>query len=170
MISLITAIDSAGGIGKDGKIPWHCSEDLKFFKCMTQKKLCLAGKSTYDNLPSCAKEDRVWIRFTKNPVDTDEVTVDSEWFKRFTVNVDEKYAPNIFNSIEMMLCGGAKIYKEFLDRDWVDRLYITRISGNYNCDTLFPKYDESKFKFSYRIFLNTKPFEEHLYVDVYDRK
>ena len=35
-IHLIWAQDSNGGIGKDGKLPWHISEDLKNFK---KKKL-----------------------------------------------------------------------------------------------------------------------------------
>ena len=34
-IHLIWAQDENGGIGKDGKLPWHISEDLKNFKRLT---------------------------------------------------------------------------------------------------------------------------------------
>ncbi len=32
---MIAAIDEAGGIGKDGRIPWDCPEDRAFFKAQT---------------------------------------------------------------------------------------------------------------------------------------
>ena len=32
---LIVAIDNKSGIGKNGKIPWTCKEDLKHFSKMT---------------------------------------------------------------------------------------------------------------------------------------
>ena len=34
-IHLIWAQDNNGGIGEDGKLPWHVSEDLKNFKQLT---------------------------------------------------------------------------------------------------------------------------------------
>lgn len=171
MISLITAIDSDGGIGKDGKIPWKCPEDMKFFKCMTQKKICLAGKSTYESLPDVAKKDRTWIRFTNKPSHFSEVKLDSDWYKNISIHCIEDFIKfshkDFYKSLDIMLCGGAKIYKEFLDRDWVERLYITRILGKHDCDTFFPQYNKDVFKFSYSICLNASKI---LYVDVYDRK
>lgn len=38
-ISLILATDSDQGIGQNGKIPWHCTEDMKHFKELTSSVL-----------------------------------------------------------------------------------------------------------------------------------
>ena len=174
MISLIAAVDSDGGIGKDGKIPWKCPEDMRFFKTMTQKKMCMIGKSTYENLPDVAKLNRSWVRFTHDPFSPFESELNEEVFNNFKLVINDEFVDPSFqsysNSFEVMLCGGAKIYKEFLDRDFIDRMYITKIPGYYDCDTFFPSYDESKFKLSYHIVLSADKFlEDDIIVNVYDR-
>ena len=37
-------------IGADGRIPWHLSEDMKFFKRTTLGHVILMGRKTYDSL------------------------------------------------------------------------------------------------------------------------
>ncbi|THB67100.1 MAG: diacylglycerol kinase, partial [Gammaproteobacteria bacterium] len=37
-ISLIAAVSKNGVIGKDNEMPWHLSEDLKYFKRITLNK------------------------------------------------------------------------------------------------------------------------------------
>ena len=50
-IHLIWAQDTNGGIGKDGKLPWHVSEDLKNFKKITSQHPVIMGRKTWDSLP-----------------------------------------------------------------------------------------------------------------------
>jgi len=50
-IHLIWAQDQNGGIGKDGKLPWNISEDLKNFKKLTLNSTILMGKHTWESLP-----------------------------------------------------------------------------------------------------------------------
>ena len=50
-IHLIWAQDSNGGIGKDGNLPWHISEDLKNFKKLTLHSPIIMGRNTWDSLP-----------------------------------------------------------------------------------------------------------------------
>ena len=50
-IHLIWAQDLNGGIGKDGKLPWHISEDLKNFKKITSNHPVIMGRKTWDSLP-----------------------------------------------------------------------------------------------------------------------
>ena len=50
MIKMITAVDEAGGIGKDNKIPWSCSEDLKHFKEKTLGNIVVMGYKTFESL------------------------------------------------------------------------------------------------------------------------
>ncbi len=50
-IQLIWAQDKNGGIGKNGKLPWHISEDLKNFKKITTKHPIIMGRITWESLP-----------------------------------------------------------------------------------------------------------------------
>ena len=50
-IHLICAQDENGGIGQDGKLPWHISEDLKNFKALTVNSTIIMGRKTWDSLP-----------------------------------------------------------------------------------------------------------------------
>ena len=47
MISLIFAMDINNLIGKDNDLPWHYSEDLKYFKAVTSGKKVVMGENTF---------------------------------------------------------------------------------------------------------------------------
>ncbi len=49
-ISLIVARSQNGVIGKDGKLPWHFPEDLKFFKQITIGKPIIMGRHTWESI------------------------------------------------------------------------------------------------------------------------
>lgn len=48
---MILAVNKAGWIGKEGKLPWYSSEDLKHFKSLTIGDVCLVGRKTWENMP-----------------------------------------------------------------------------------------------------------------------
>ena len=50
-IHLIWAQDNNGGIGLNGKLPWHISEDLKNFKKITSNSTIIMGRKTWESLP-----------------------------------------------------------------------------------------------------------------------
>lgn len=47
MIIGIVAVDRNGAIGKEGKLPWHYSADMKFFKETTTGNACVMGYNTW---------------------------------------------------------------------------------------------------------------------------
>jgi dihydrofolate reductase len=47
MIIGIVAVDRNGAIGKDGKLPWHYSADMKFFRETTTGHACVMGFNTW---------------------------------------------------------------------------------------------------------------------------
>ena len=47
MIIGIVAVDRNGAIGKGGKLPWHYSADMKFFKQTTMGNACVMGYNTW---------------------------------------------------------------------------------------------------------------------------
>ena len=50
-ISIIVAIAENNAIGKDNKLLWHLSDDLKRFKKLTTGHTIVMGKKTYESLP-----------------------------------------------------------------------------------------------------------------------
>ena len=50
-ITLIAAMESMGGIGKNGALPWYIPADLQHFKEYTEGKVCVMGRKTWDSLP-----------------------------------------------------------------------------------------------------------------------
>ena len=51
MISISVAIAKNNVIGKDNKLLWHISEDLKRFKRITSNKKMIMGRKTFESLP-----------------------------------------------------------------------------------------------------------------------
>ena len=47
MVIGIVAVDRNGAIGKGGKLPWHYSADMKFFKATTTGNACVMGYKTW---------------------------------------------------------------------------------------------------------------------------
>ena len=49
-ISIIAAMDSKMGIGKDNGMPWHISEDLRRFKTITLGHPVIMGRKTFESI------------------------------------------------------------------------------------------------------------------------
>ena len=49
-IALVVAVAENGVIGRNGKLPWKLSSDLKWFRKVTQGKPVIMGRKTYDSL------------------------------------------------------------------------------------------------------------------------
>ena len=67
MINVLIAVDKNYGIGKDGMLPWHISEELKLFKEKTKDCIVICGRKTFEKLPPL--KDRIICVITKNIVD-----------------------------------------------------------------------------------------------------
>lgn len=133
MISLITAIDRNGLIGKGNGLPWDYPEDLKYFKSITSGKTVIMGDTTFETL--------------SRPLPKRENIVASLENKQYegakTITNLFEYLDSVPEEKEVFIIGGAKIYE--LAERYVDRLYITHIAALHEGDIRFPNYDWSKF-------------------------
>jgi len=144
-LSLIVAVDETGGFGKDGKIPWYSSEDLKHFKLITFQAACIMGRKTYQNM-----YDMIVARKSKNskkdkPVRIEEILPGRECYVISHTLKDVEGAtivPSIRKAVELtkknkiFIIGGERVYNESLP--WVNRVYMSIIKGDYECDRFFP--------------------------------
>ena len=54
-----------------------------------------------------------------------------------------KQVPNISDTVWVI--GGSQIYESALKSEFFNRIYLTKISTHFECDTFFPKINFSDF-------------------------
>jgi dihydrofolate reductase len=138
MIKLVLAIDEAGGIGKDNTMPWpHCSADLKRFKALTVGHVVVMGSNTWNSkgMPN-PLPNRINYVLSNSMQEAPGATIvngDAE-------EVVTRIAMDHIHLITWVI-GGVNLIEQCWDI--IDEYYITRIPGNYNCDT---KIDLNRLK------------------------
>lgn len=138
MLSLIVAIADNNVIGKDNKLIWHISEDLKRFKSITSGHKMLMGRKTFESLPGVLP-NREHIILTRNK----DFTVDSD---RVSVihDLNDFIEKNKDSDEEIFVIGGAEIYRELLP--YSQKLYLTKVNHNFEGDTFFPEINYDDYK------------------------
>jgi dihydrofolate reductase len=126
-IAIIVALSLNRGIGKDGKLPWHVSEDLRRFKQLTMGHAVLMGRRTWHSLgkPLPGRRNIVLSRAPVQEVES-------------YGSVDEALLA-LRNEDRVFVIGGGEVYTQLLPR--ADELYLTVIDRNVEADTFFPPYE-----------------------------
>jgi dihydrofolate reductase len=144
-INIIAAISKNKVIGLNGIIPWKISKDLKYFKRVTSGKLkydppginvCLMGRKTWDSLPTYPNPlpNRASIVVTKN--NTHKIR-SNMIYNNIPSDEDMCKIKNIYSNI--WICGGESIYNHFINKPYIDKLYLTEIQEDFEGDTFFPE-------------------------------
>ncbi|MDD3739127.1 MAG: dihydrofolate reductase [Lentimicrobiaceae bacterium] len=133
-ISIIVAIAKNYAIGKDNKLLWHISADLKRFKKLTTGNTIIMGRKTYLSLPRKPLPDRKNIVLTRSKNFEAEGCV--------VVNNIEQVFENLSPNNENFVIGGESVYRLFMP--YANKLYLTVVDREYEADTFFPKinFDE----------------------------
>jgi len=127
-IHLIWAQEPNGGIGRNGKLPWHISEDLKNFKKITLDSTIIMGRKTWMSLPFKPLPKRRNIVLSSSSVPNVEVYHNIEDCIRI---LKKESISKIF------VIGGGSIYKAFFN--YATHLHITIINiPTKDIDTFFP--------------------------------
>ena len=128
MISIIVAYDKNKAIGKDNKLCWKQSADLKRFKELTTGKTVVMGRKTFESIGRPLPNRRN-IVLTRQDIQIEEVEI-------------IKSIEDIKNIKEdIFIIGGGEIYKSFLIL--ADRIFVTEIDCEIEADTWFPKIDHN---------------------------
>lgn len=130
-VSIIVAHDDHLGIGKNNQLLWHISSDLKRFKRLTLDHPIIMGRKTFESIGKpLPNRDNIVITRNKNHFITNCHLVHS--IKEAIKLAQSKDKREIF------IIGGGEIYKQALPL--VDKLYITKVKGDFKATTFFPKY------------------------------
>lgn len=131
MIIGIVAISKNFAIGRGGKLPWHYSEDLKFFKRTTVGNVVVMGSTTWRSIGKALPgRENIVLSRSKNIEVPDGVTVLSS--VNDVIEFDEQDGRDIF------VIGGASVYHAFADV--IDRWIVTEIPETIeDADTFMPR-------------------------------
>lgn len=134
----IVAHDLNGCIGNNGKIPWHLPADLKRFKELTSGGVVVMGRKTFESLDCKPLPNRVNIVITKDPkFQIKHKGKGIIFYNEISFAIQKaKYEASVLGLKEVWIIGGQSIYEQTMP--YVDRIELTRISGNYNGDTYYP--------------------------------
>jgi dihydrofolate reductase len=134
----IVAMNGDGCIGRDGRIPWHHSEDLQFFKRTTSGGTIVLGRKTWDGLPRKPLPRRFHVVLTANPVDRPAVGA-----VVFT-DLDDLDRALEGAPRPVFVIGGARVYDLLWDR--TAEFLVTRVPDEVvDGDTFFPRSLEPDF-------------------------
>ena len=118
MIIAIVAVDRNGAIGKGGKLPWHYSADMKFFKQTTTGNACVMGYNTWRTLknPLPNRLNIVLSRQAEIPPQDSLVVMR---------DVDSVLAMAKVLTTDLFVIGGARVYESFLPH--IDKWIVTEV-------------------------------------------
>lgn len=137
-VSLIAAMDEKRIIGDGNKLPtWEAPGDLKRFRSLTEGKVVVMGRKTFDSIGKpLPKRLNLIISRSMEPStglyvarSLDEAIHQADILGR-QFNFGE----------EIMVIGGAQIYEQALPV--ATRLYLTLVRGEHEGDVFFPKFSE----------------------------
>ena len=130
MIIGIVAISGNYAIGKNGKLPWHFSADLKFFKETTTGNAVVMGANTWRSIrkPLPGRLNIVLSR-------TGNVETSAEVMK--LESKDEVVVLAEYLNRDVFIIGGAKTYADFADV--IEKWIVTEVPMTVDdADTFMP--------------------------------
>jgi dihydrofolate reductase len=141
MLAIIVAVDKDNAIGKDNKLLWHITEDLRYFRSITNGHPVIMGRKTFESMGK-ALPGRTNIIISRNPqffVEGCIVVASLEEAIRVASAIDEN----------QFIIGGASVYGEAVDI--VDFIYLTVVHNRYDADAFFPDISKTEWDVVERI-------------------
>ena len=155
MIIGIAAVDQKGAIGKGGKLPWHYSADMKFFRETTTGHAVVMGRKTWLTIGKPLK-NRLNIVLSR---DTDIGPQES-----LIVFSDIDSVLSFYKSLttDLFVIGGAQIYEALMPH--IEKWIITEVPlAVPGADAFMPKGYLEGFKV-----VDTKSLDNDLVVKFYE--
>jgi len=156
MIIGIAAVDRKNAIGKGGKLPWHYSPDMKFFRETTTGHAVVMGRKTWLTIGKPLK-DRLNIVLSRDP------NIEPQDSLLVLTDVDSVISFNHSLTTDLFVIGGAQIYQAFVPHieKWIITEVPLTISG---ADAFMPEGYLEGFKE-----VDSKSLGDDLIVKFYER-
>lgn len=134
-ITIIAAVGENNALGKDNKLIWHLSDDLKHFKNLTKGHHVIMGRKTFESMPKALpNRTNVVISRQKDYVAENAQVVDSLEAALALAQEDDR----------PFIIGGGEIYSQALA--FADCIELTRVHDDFEADTFFPQIDTAVWR------------------------
>ncbi len=152
----IVAIAKNFAIGEGGKLPWHYSADLKFFKETTLNNAVVMGINTWKSIGK-PLPNRLNIVLSRSE------TIGNQPSVLLLRSTEEVLALAKYLNCDLFIIGGATTYENFADQ--IEKWIVTEVSDNAeNADTFMPKDFLDGFQLQ-----EIKQLEDNLSVKIYGK-
>jgi len=135
-ISLIAAVGNNRVIGSNNQLPWHMPRDMKFFMNKTKGHYVIMGRKNFESINKKPLPNRTNIVITRDK--------DYEAPGAYVVHSLEEAIAKVGTDEEPFIIGGSEIYRQAISI--IDRMYITRIYGDFEGNSFFPEVDYSQWR------------------------
>jgi dihydrofolate reductase len=135
LVSIIVATDEHGGIGLEGRLPWHLPNDLRRFRALTMGKPIVMGRRTFDSIGR-ALPGRLNIVVSRE--------AGREIAGCTVVPSLEAALAAAGDAEQTCVIGGAEIYRLALPVTEV--VHLTRVHATVGADTFFPALDAAAWE------------------------
>lgn len=145
-VSVIAAACRSNGIGNKGSLPWRLKQEMEFFTRITsqtedgeKKNAVVMGRKTWESIPAKYRplEKRVNVILSAS---LDRVPVGADLlFSSLDSCLLSLQANHAIERI--FVIGGQQVYADAINSLLCQRIYLTRIDADFECDTFFPAFD-----------------------------
>ncbi|MBI3005172.1 MAG: dihydrofolate reductase [Ignavibacteriales bacterium] len=124
---IIAALSRNRVIGKNGRIPWHISEDLKRFKRITTGHTVLMGRKTYESMgkPLANRRNVVLTSMTIPGVETFSSLGEA--------------LQGLAGQEKVFVIGGGELFAQVLES--ADEMHLTLVDKDVEGDAFFPPFE-----------------------------
>ena len=142
--TLIAAVAENGVIGKGLGMVWHQPADLKYFKKITLGYSIIMGSKTFDSFKGRMLPNRPHIVLTRKenhdyPMDKENLFICHSLEE--AIELASKLTPE-----RIFIIGGGQVYREALEKGYVDEVRLTHIVTEVDGDIYFPIDAMDNFK------------------------
>lgn len=159
LLNIIVCCDNKYGIGINNKLPWNNKDEMNLFKNKTigEKNNCvIMGKNTYKSIPKkyfpLKNRTNIILSSTmnKNDIKEDNVIIHNNHYE--IIEYIKKNNHDVY-----WIIGGTSIYEFFLSyyKEIINEIHISILNENYNCDTFFPKINNTIFEIKEKIIFDS---------------
>ena len=152
LLHLIVACAENRVIGRNGRLPWHIPEDLKYFHEETVGQICVLGRICYETWPRVRLDGRRPVVLTSRPLAPQPEPGQVPSPGGAEQGGNKASQPIVVHSLaealataealpgEIYVCGGERIYAETLALPRPMLLHLTLIHADIPGDTFFPEW------------------------------
>ena len=126
-LTVIVAVARNGVIGAGNRLPWRLPDDLRRFKALTVGKPVLMGRRTFESIGRPLPE-RLNVVVSRQAAPLAGCTLVESVSAALTL---------LAAAPEVMVIGGAQIYRQCLDR--CGTIHMTRVHADIEGDVRFPE-------------------------------